>query len=90
MDENLEVTGDDSFVYHIKTNHTYGAKVKVKDNVIKVSIFNFYKDREVKTMKFESKMLGKMSSEQVTEYVLDCFCLFDRRIEEFNQGNIKL
>ncbi len=90
MDENLTFNGED-FWYNIKTYHTYSGTFKVDDdNVIKVRIGNYYKGVEVKSMEFSSKMLQPMSEDQKKEYILDCLYVFDKRIDEFNKGNIEL
>lgn len=90
MDDNLTFNGED-FWYSIKTYHRYSGTFKVDDDKkITVKVLNFYKDTEVKSMNFSSKMLNPMTREQKMEYILDCLYVFDKRIDEFNKGNIKL
>ena len=89
MDDNLEINGND-FVYYIKTYHTYQGDYEIKDGQIRVRIWNNYKGRTVKEKTYTSKVLGWMADDQIREYILDCLCGFDTRIDEHNLGIKKL
>lgn len=90
MDDNLTFNGQD-FWYSIKTYHSYSGTFEVNDDkIITVKVSNCYKGKEVKSMEFSSKMLQPMTMEQKMEYILDCLYVFDKRIDEYNKGNIEL
>lgn len=89
MDENLIFNGK-NFWYSIKTYHNYSGTFIVDKKVITVQIQNHYRGELVKEMVFSSKMLSPMTTDQKQEYILDCLYIFDKRIDEFNKGNIQL
>ena len=90
MDENLIIV-DNDFWYSIKTYRNYSGEYEFdKEGNIVVKIYNILKGKVVKEQTFKSKTLGWMQSDQIREYILDCLCIFDKRIDNHNLGVQKL
>lgn len=74
-DENLEETVF-GYVYYEHSKFPLSIQLEQSEEFIKVSVVKLYKGRETKKLTKSSKILNKMSKEQIEDYICDVVYLF--------------
>lgn len=64
------------YVYFQHTEYPLRIDLKQSEDYIKVIVIKLYKGKEVKRLTKSSKVINKMSIEQVEDYILDVVYLF--------------
>jgi len=67
------------YLYFDKGRYPLNIEVDVNDEYIDITVRKFFKDKVVKEMTKSSKVLKKMSEEQIKDYVLDVVDLFYKK-----------
>lgn len=74
-DENLQ-EGGLGYVYYEHSKFPLQIVLEWSPKIIKVEVIKFYKGKETKRLTKQSKIIRKMSKEQIEDYILDIVYLF--------------
>ena len=80
VDENLKPgVNMNEYCYYVHSKYPLHIVYDISDGKIKVKVTKYFKNHEIKTLEKESRIINKMTTEQIENYILDVVDIFLKR-----------